>query len=93
MSLLVIKRDGSEEDFSTEKLHRVVTAAGLTEAKAQIVIEKLKDWASKVTTTSVTSLEIRDQVLKELTEVDNYAANMFSWYQKTKEKTPKLQKQ
>lgn len=86
MELKVIKRDGSTEDFSTDKIRKVVIAAGLTPHQADVLIANLGKWAKMSQKVSVTSLEVRDQVLLQLEKIDAYAANMYRWYQKTKEK-------
>lgn len=80
----VIKRDGTPEDFEVEKIKRVARVAGTSDDEAQKVLEGLIAW-SQNKTGSVTSLEIRDVVLEELKKVNTNAANLFAWYQKTKE--------
>ena len=86
MELKVIKRDGSQEPFSLEKIHKVVVAAGLTEQNTQTLLANMQKWAECLPEKTVTSIEIRDKVLSELTHLDTYVANLFKWYQKTKDK-------
>jgi transcriptional regulator NrdR family protein len=81
----VVKRNGSIEDFDPAKIERVVIAAGLSPEKALELSQKVSDSFSGQN--EVSSIEIRDEVLFALKEMDQYAANMFDWYQKTKEKT------
>lgn len=85
MNIVVIKRDGTKEDYDSEKVDRVVVAAGLTPDQATSLVESVGEWLKEKSTHEVTSLEIRDKVLVELKKRDMYAANMFEWYQKTKE--------
>ena len=86
MAKMVIKRDGSEQAFEKDKIARVVQAAGLTADQAKDLSEKIDSWMQKQSEEKVSSIQIRDQVLNQLRQTDEYAANMFEWYQKTKEK-------
>lgn len=86
MEVSVIKRDGHKEPFTNEKIVRVVKAAGLSDKKIAILTSQIDKWLSESKKTEVSSLEIRDHVIHELTKIDTYVANMFIWYQKTKEK-------
>lgn len=81
----VIKRDGSVEDFEVEKIIRVVGAAGLTDTDAEELGKKIEKWAEKQNKEELTSLEIRDKVVELMHDYDEMAADMFVWYQKTKE--------
>lgn len=83
-SMKVVKRNGSIEDFDLAKIERVVIAAGLSPEKASELSQKVS--VSFSGQNEVNSIEIRDEVLSALKEMDQYAANMFDWYQKTKEK-------
>ncbi len=85
MNIHISKRDGSIEPFEPEKIKRVVIAAGLDEERANQVVANIVSWAQAHDNQTVTSLLIRDRVLHELKATDEYAANMFAWYQKTKE--------
>lgn len=92
MEITVIKRDGSREPFSLEKLEKVITAAGLTAEKAKPVLQNIEAWSKSLEEKEITSLHIRDKVLAELALTDDYAAKMFSWYQQTKEKQARKRK-
>jgi transcriptional regulator NrdR family protein len=85
MEIKVTKRDGSTEKFEEEKIARVVAAAGLEPGKAHEFAEKIAKWVKHRNKRTVSSLEIRDRVIKELKKTDDYAANLFVWYQKTKD--------
>jgi transcriptional regulator NrdR family protein len=87
MGKKVIKRDGSIEDFLPEKIARVVKAAGLEPKKARALVNTLNDWAVASPKEEISSLEIRDKVLTELKKTDTSVANLFAWYQKTKDKS------
>lgn len=86
MAKTVIKRDGSEQAFEKDKIARVVQAAGLRADQAKDLAEKVDDWMQKQSEEKINSIQIRDEVLNQLRQMDEYAANMFEWYQKTKEK-------
>jgi transcriptional regulator NrdR family protein len=85
MNILVSKRDGSIEPFIPEKIKKVVRAAGLDETQANTLVANVLRWAQAHDDQTITSLVIRDRVLHELKHIDDYSANMFAWYQKTKE--------
>ncbi len=83
-TMKVIKRNGSTEEFDLAKIERVVIAAGLSPESATTLSTAVSSaFKDKL---ELTSLQIRDEVLKQLKLMDQYAANMFDWYQKTKEK-------
>lgn len=81
----VIKRDGSVEDFEIEKIIRVVKAAGLTDTDAEELGKEMEKWANEENKEELTSLEIRDKVVELMHDYDDMAADMFVWYQKTKD--------
>lgn len=81
----VIKRDGRLEEFDANKIQRVCMAAGLSEEKAQSISNKVLASIDKYNEKSISSEDIAKLVIAELKEVDVYAADMFEWYQKTKE--------
>lgn len=83
---IVIKRDGAKEPFSKHTIERVVRAAGVEEHAAATLAEAVEVWSHKQSEPTISSLKVRDQVLKELKLINTYAANLFEWYQKTKEK-------
>lgn len=85
MGKKVIKRDGSREDFLPEKIARVVKAAGLEPKKTAALVNTVNDWAMAQPKAEISSLEIRDKVLAELKKTDTSVANLFAWYQKTKD--------
>ncbi len=87
MNIQIIKRDGTKEPFDEEKIDRVVVAAGLSPDNATTLVNNLKTWVQAQNKQEFSSLEIRDQVMIEMQKLDVYAANMFSWYQKTKDNT------
>ena len=82
----VLKRDGSTEDFDSQKIVRVVIVAGLKPDQAQELLIKINQWVSDLEKETVSSLEIRDKVLQELKKVNDYAANLYEWYEKNKGK-------
>lgn len=86
MDIQVIKRNGSKEAFDAEKIDRVVVASGLSPDKATILVKNIADWVTNLKSGEISSLLLRDKVIEELKKLDPYAANMFAWYQKTKDK-------
>ena len=80
----VLKRDGSVEDFDSKKVVKVVTVAGLKPDQAQKLLIKINQWVNDLDQETVSSLKIRNKVLKELQKVNNYAANLYEWYEKNK---------
>jgi transcriptional regulator NrdR family protein len=84
-SVAVVKRDGSREPFSTAKIAKVVKAAGLTQKQTQELIREISLWLAGLNTSTITSIQIRDQIITLLQQIDPYVGNLFSWYQKTKE--------
>lgn len=81
----VVKRDGSTEKFSIINIAKVVTAAGLNPDQAKAVSEKIATWAESQKVDSLTSLQIRDQVLKELLTLNENAADLYKWYEQSKD--------
>lgn len=86
MALKVVKRDGSLEDFDQNKIARVVTAAGLDPEAAYKLAEAVAVWAKSLGQNQITTATLRDKVVEELQKVNKYAANLFVWYEKTKDK-------
>lgn len=85
MPIQVIKRDGSIEEFDTEKVSRVVQAAGLEKPQADALALTVQQKIISSGRTSLSSLVIRDLVIGELHHLDENAANLFTWYEKTKD--------
>jgi len=81
----VKKRDGSSETYEENKIIRVVTTAGLAADKARDLGAFVTDWINNLPDTSISSLQIRDKVLELLTAADENAANLYRWYETTKE--------
>lgn len=83
--VIVIKRDGTKEDFQPEKIARVAKATGLSEEEANALAQNVTTWVASQQA-SITTLQIRDKVLEELQNGHSYAAGLFEWYEKTKNK-------
>ena len=86
MKIKVIKKDGSLEDFEKAKIERVTTAAGLSQEQAKKLADDIEKWAETYGKNQITTLQIRDQVLRELNNLNQFAANAFVWYEKTKDR-------
>ena len=86
MRIEVIKRDGSLEDFEKGKIERVTAAAGLSQVQTKKLASDIEKWAKTSAKNQITTLQIRDQVLKGLNNLNQFAANAFVWYEKTKDR-------
>lgn len=84
--ILITKRDGRTEKFDPDKIKRVVMAAGLNEADAASLSQDVATWLKQNTDGMISTLRIRDQVLSRLRGLDSYAAGLYEWYEKTKDK-------
>ncbi len=84
--ITVVKRDGSKEVFSTDKIIKILKALSMSETNISIIMNRMSDWVDTTKKQEITSLEIRDALLPAIAEIDEYAANMFTWYQNQKGK-------
>lgn len=85
MELQVVKKNGSKETFLPDKIARVATAAGLTPKQGQKLAQEVAQWFKNLGKTQVTTLEIRNKVIEKLSEVNQFTADAFTWYEKTKD--------
>ena len=85
MKFQVIKKNGSLEDFEKGKIERVITAAGLSQEQAKKLASDIEKWVETSGKNQIAVLQIRDQVLKRLNDLNQFAANAFVWYEKTKD--------
>ena len=85
MKTKVVKRDGSLEDYDEAKVARVAQATGLESGKAQIVAVDITKWLKENSLLKVTSLQIRNQLLEDLKKLDGKAADLYVWYEQTKD--------
>lgn len=83
---IVLKRDGSRENYDEVKIIRVVTAAGLRPDQAQKLAKKVTLWVDNLRQPEVSTLQIRDKVIEGLKKVNDNAAGLFIWYEHTKDK-------
>lgn len=86
MKIEVIKKDGSIEDFEKSKIERVTAAAGLSNKQAKKLAGDIEKWAATSGENQIPTLQIRNRVLSELGKLNQFAANAFVWYEKTKDK-------
>ena len=82
----VIKRDGSSEKFSIINVAKVVQATGLTPEQAKSIAEKIASWVESTNEPTLTSIKIRDKVIQELEKINTNAADLYKWYEQSKEK-------
>ncbi len=85
MNIAVIKKDGSIEDYNPQKITKVVIAAGLYPDQANILSTNITNWLKEKNLSKVTSIQIKNQVIEELKKINQYAAGLFTWYEKTKD--------
>ena len=85
MKFHVIKKGGTLEDFEKGKIEMVTIAAGLSRQQAKKLADDIEKWAETSGKNQITTLQIRDQVLSELGKINEFAANAFLWYEKTKD--------
>lgn len=83
---MVVKRNGNREPFDPEKITKVISAAGVRPVEASEISENIARWVEGLRAKEVSSIAIRDQVFKELENVDKYASGLYVWYQNLKDK-------
>ncbi len=81
----VVKRNGEVEPFNPINLSKVGLAAGLTPEQAKQLVEKLTNWAKSLQVNQLTSIQIRDKFLEELPAINQDAADLYKWYEQSKE--------
>jgi hypothetical protein len=81
----VIKRDGIKEKLSVINIAKVATASGLTPDQAKGLSQVILSWAESLGKPEITSLEIRDKMVEELAKVNKNAADLYTWYEQSKE--------
>jgi len=82
----VVKRDGSLQEFDQEKIARVVAAAGLSPDQSQTLAGMVARRVNESGKSQISTLEIRDNVVEELHKVNPSTANLFVWYEGTKDR-------
>lgn len=82
---VVIKRDGAKEQFSVINISKVAMASGLAPEQAKQISELLLEWVKSLKKEFITSLEIRDKMLEELRKINIEAAQLYEWYEQSKE--------
>ncbi len=85
MKTEVVKRDGSLEDYDEVKIVRVATATGLEPAQAQTLAAGITKWIKDNLLSKITTLQIRDKVLEDLKVADAPSADLYLWYEQTKD--------
>ena len=86
MHIIVEKRNGSKEPFDMDKIARVMKAAGLTDEQITMITDQMNQWVKNLQEKNISSLKIRDKILGILPKIDQTSADLYSWYQKTKER-------
>jgi len=81
------KKDGSIEPYLPDKLVRVAMAAGLNHEQALTLGTHIYDWVITQSQPIPTSA-IRDKMISELRSAYPPAANLYIWYESTKDTNP-----
>lgn len=69
---IVIKKDGTEEEFNPDKILDVIKAAGASESVAKVVVDNIIKRLFKIKSNKVRSL-----VYKNLKKIDKKAADNY----------------
>jgi len=78
----VVKRDGTVEDFDGNKISRVCEALGLSPSQVDVLIKNVSLRVAKLPGDRVSSNQIRDFVINELKDINDYTAEQYLWYHK-----------
>ncbi len=81
----VIKKDGTIEPFNPGKIAKVLRAAGLEQEPSETVVSNISSWVESLHQNVISVTQIREKVIAELQKVNTYIANLFQWYEKTKD--------
>lgn len=81
----VIKRNGQLEDYEPAKIKRVVEAAGIKSSDSEKLVDTVTKRLEALSAEQISTIQIRDIVIEEMQKIDEYAANMFTWYQRGKD--------
>jgi 2-phosphoglycerate kinase len=83
--IIINKRDGTKEAYDPDKIIQVAEAAGLEVPLAVKLAQQINEWISGQKQNRFTSLQIRDQIQKVLYTLNPHVADLYRWYQKTKD--------
>lgn len=81
----IIKRNGKKEKYDPEKIRRVLTVANFPNEKMDILLDAVSDWVQAQNKSELSSLVLRDQIQRLLNKYHKPTADLYEWYQKTKE--------
>lgn len=83
VDLKIIKRQGGSDEWSDDKIITSILRAGASAEEAQDVAKGVRDWAEKNSDEGhIKSIELRDQIIKQLKKINSLAANTFQVYKK-----------
>ena len=83
MELMVLKRDGTKEEFNMDKIRNALINAGATNEEADHVIPDVAAWSETNAENNVIASEaIRLEVIKQLKDVNPTAAVIFEGFKK-----------
>lgn len=85
MDTKVIKRDGTFEEYDEAKVMKVAVACGLEAEQAKTMSQDITKWMKSHSVPTVTSLQIRDAFLENLKKVNKSAADLYVWYESSKD--------
>lgn len=81
----VQKKDGSIEDFDSEKIVSGLLNAGMIDEEAEDLAGEVENWIAENGKEQITSLEIKNKVLEFLKETNPEIVEVFNSYQKSTE--------
>ncbi|MEM3373290.1 MAG: ATP cone domain-containing protein [Candidatus Anstonellales archaeon] len=81
LKIIVIKKDGSRENFSIQKLIRGMVRAGLQKHFAEEIADKIVKMNSHLS--EIHSADLRAQVINHIREIDAKLAEEYSMFQKS----------
>lgn len=85
MKIEVVKRDGAIEYYDESKVERVAIACGLNVTDAENLAANITSQIKQNFSSRVTSLQIRDMFLEDLKKINKAAADLFIWYEDSKD--------
>ena len=83
MEISIVKRDGSQEKFNVDKLITSIAQSGVPLEQSESIATKIQDWIStKASDGKITSNEIRDKIISELSELFPAEADSYQAFKK-----------
>lgn len=81
--IAIVKRDGSKEEWNVDKLIASMIKAGTNSENSQNVASQIKEEVEKSGKEQISSVSVRDMVIKKLSKVDSLSAQTYKDYKKS----------